>query len=78
MNRLYSHYQSGVEMMNNNYRLLLLTSVPDSTEEVTAVAEKHFLSPTVIFWEMGNTSTKPDVLARIEARSYCQMWCLNG
>jgi len=57
-------------MMNDDYRLLLLTSVPDSTEEVTAIAEKHFLSPTVIFWEMGNTSTKPDVLARIEASEY--------
>ncbi|MSR13060.1 MAG: hypothetical protein EXR86_00520 [Gammaproteobacteria bacterium] len=56
--------------MKFDYRPLLLTSVPDSTAAVTAVASKHFLEPTVIFWEMGNTSTKADVLAQIERRDY--------
>lgn len=57
-------------MINNDYRLLLLTSAPDSTAAVTAVAEKHFHEPTVIFWEMGNTSTKAAVLAAIEESDY--------
>lgn len=57
-------------MMNNDYRLLVLTSVPDSTAEVTAVVKQHFQDPTVIFWEMGSTSTKADVIAQIEASDY--------
>jgi methionyl-tRNA formyltransferase len=57
-------------MTNDEYRLLLLISVPDSTEQVTAVAKRYFQDPKVLFWEMGNTSTKADVLAQIEASDY--------
>jgi methionyl-tRNA formyltransferase len=56
--------------MNNDYRLLLLTSVPGSETEITAIASKHFESPTVMFWEMGNSSTKPKVLAAIDNTNY--------
>lgn len=56
--------------MNNDYRILLLTSVPGSEAQTAAIASRHFADPTVIFWEMGNTSTKPDVLAQIEATDY--------
>ena len=56
--------------MKDKYRLLLLTSVPGSTAEVTAIASRHFADPTVLFWEMGNTSTKASVIATIEAADY--------
>jgi methionyl-tRNA formyltransferase len=56
--------------MNNDYRLLLLTSIPGATEQVTAIAARHFHAPTVKFWEMGNTATKPEVMAQIEACDY--------
>jgi methionyl-tRNA formyltransferase len=56
--------------MINDYRLLLLTSVPGSEAETTAIAGRHFHNPTVIFWEMGNSSTKPEVLAQIEDTDY--------
>lgn len=56
--------------MNANYRLLLLTSDPSSVAEVTAIAERHFHHPTVLFWEMGNTATKADAIGQIEATDY--------
>ncbi len=56
--------------MNDAYQLLLLTSIPGSEAEITAVAERYFKEPTVIFWEMGNSSTKPNVLAQIEGSDY--------
>lgn len=59
-----------VKPVMKKYRPLLLTSVPGSEAEVTAIGQRHFDNPTVIFWEMGNSSTKPEVLARIEATDY--------
>lgn len=56
--------------MIRDYRLLLLTSVPGSEAETAAIAARHFDNPTVIFWEMGNSSTKPKVLAQIEDTDY--------
>lgn len=56
--------------MNDTYRVLLLTSIPDSAAEVMAVASRHFRDPQVLFWEMGNLATKPAVLAGIEACDY--------
>lgn len=56
--------------MARDYRLLLLTSVPGSESETAAIAARSFDDPTVIFWEMGNASTKPGVLAQIEATDY--------
>ncbi len=56
--------------MKTDYRVLLLTSVPGSEAEVTAVAGKYFDPLEVIFWEMGNKTTKPEALARIEACDY--------
>ncbi|MGE0485647.1 MAG: formyltransferase family protein [Gammaproteobacteria bacterium] len=56
--------------MQAPYRLLLLTSIPGSEEEVTAIAKKYFSDVTTLFWEMGNTATKPGVLAAIENTDY--------
>ncbi len=56
--------------MPTDYRLLLLTSIPGSEAEVTTIAGRYFDNPTVIFWEMGNSSTKSQVLAQIEDTDY--------
>ncbi len=56
--------------MKNDYRLLLLTSIPGSEADTAAVAGRYFDDPTVIYWEMGNKATKGDVIARIEATDY--------
>jgi methionyl-tRNA formyltransferase len=52
--------------MDNRYRLLLLTSIPGSEPEITAIAAKYFANPTVLFWEMGNLSNKADVLKAMD------------
>ena len=52
------------------YRALFLSSVPETLDQVTAIANEHFRNPTVIYWEMGNTATKPEALEQIEATPY--------
>ncbi len=56
--------------MNHLYRVLILNSMPGETEKVAAIAARHFHEPAVLFWEMGNKTTKPEVLAAIEACDY--------
>ncbi len=56
--------------MNDIYRVLLLTSIPGSEAETAAIAARHFVAPTVLFWEMGNSASKPQVLAQIEQTDY--------
>ncbi len=56
--------------MADQYRLLLLTSVPGSEAAITAVAEKHFEKPAVLYWEMGNSTTRPEALAQIDATDF--------
>jgi len=53
-----------------DYNALVLSSDPGTLEEVTGIANAHFDRPTVIFWEMGNTATRPGVLEQIEASPY--------
>lgn len=55
---------------NRDYRLLVLTSDPETIDEVTAIGNKHFEHPTVLFWEMGNMATKPDVLRQIDGTQF--------
>lgn len=52
------------------YHALVLSSIPETLDEVTAIANEHFEDPTVIYWEMGNTVTKAAVLEQIEAAPY--------
>lgn len=56
--------------MAKDYRVLLLTSIPGSEAETAAIARRFFENPTVLFWEMGNSATKPGVLAQIENTDY--------
>jgi hypothetical protein len=53
-----------------DYAVLVLTSMPTTLAEVTEIAERSFENVAVIFWEMGNNSTKPDVLRQIEETEY--------
>ena len=55
---------------NRDYRVLILTSDPGTVDEVTAIGRDNFEHVTVIFWEMGNFDTKPDVLREMEATDY--------
>ena len=56
--------------MKNDYRLLLLSSIPDSEAEISAIASRYFDKVTVLFWEMGNFETKPEVLTAIDRTDY--------
>ncbi len=53
-----------------DYRVLLLTSIPDLIDSITAVTKAHLPNVESIYWEMGNNDTKPDVLAQMEASDY--------
>ena len=55
---------------NHDYKVLILTSDPDTIDRVTRVGETHFDNATVLFWEMGNMSTKAAVLQQIEDTQY--------
>ena len=56
--------------MTSDYRPLILTSIPGALAQVTAITQQHFRAPTVMFWEFGNTATKSEVLAAIEATDF--------
>lgn len=56
--------------MNERYRLLVLSSVPGATEDIEAAVSRHFHAARVIYWEMGNAATRPEVYAAIEACDY--------
>ena len=55
---------------NRDYDVLILTSDTGTIAEVTAVGSEYFTNATVLYWEMGNMSTKPDVLRQIEDTQY--------
>ncbi len=55
---------------NGDYRVLILTSDSTTISEVTEIGEKNFEHVDVVFWEMGNMSTKPAVLRQIDAIDY--------
>lgn len=55
---------------NATYRALVLTSDPETIDQVTSIANRYFEDPVVLFWEFGNTATKPGVLSQIEQTDY--------
>jgi methionyl-tRNA formyltransferase len=55
---------------NDDYKLLLLTSDPTTIAEVTEIARRNFKHVTVLYWEMGNLATKPELVRQIEATDY--------
>jgi methionyl-tRNA formyltransferase len=55
---------------NSDYKVLILTSDPGTIDQVTDIGRQHFENVTVLFWEMGNMSTKPVVLQQIEDTPY--------
>ena len=52
---------------NEDYKVLLLTSIPDLIDTLTAMARDHFSNVESIYWEFGNMETKPAVIKQIEA-----------
>ena len=55
---------------NLDYKVLILTSDPGTIAEVTEIGKRNFESVVVLFWEMGDMSTKPAVLQQIDATDY--------
>ncbi len=55
---------------NEDYRVLLLTSIPDLLDTITAMTREHFQNVEGIYWEFGNMETKPDVLKQMEESDY--------
>ncbi|MDP6474060.1 MAG: formyltransferase family protein [Alphaproteobacteria bacterium] len=55
---------------NQNYKVLVMTSLPETIDTVTAMTRQHFSNVESIYWEMGNKETKPVAYARIEACDY--------
>ena len=55
---------------NQDYKVLLLTSIPDLIDTIAALTREHFLNVESIYWEMGNMETKPDVLKQMEESDY--------
>jgi len=47
---------------NRDSKVLILTSDPRTVAEVTKIGRRNFRAATVIYWELGEASTKPDAL----------------
>lgn len=57
---------------NRDSKVLILTSDPRTVGDVTEIGRRSFGEATVLYWEMGDASTKPDVLREIE-RTDCDL-----
>jgi methionyl-tRNA formyltransferase len=55
---------------NGDYKVLILTSDPGTIDEVTEIGRKNFEHSTVLFWQMGDMSTKQDVIHAFEQTDY--------
>jgi len=55
---------------NVDYRVLLLTSIPDLIDSITAVTREHFSHVEGIYWEMGNMEAKREVMKQLDASDY--------
>ena len=42
---------------NQDYRLLLVTSLPESFDTITELARRYFANVEPLYWEMGNKQT---------------------
>lgn len=55
---------------NRDYKVLILTSDPGTISELTEIGKRNFAFSAVVFWEMGNMSTKPAALQQIDETGY--------
>ncbi|MEQ8694266.1 MAG: formyltransferase family protein [Gammaproteobacteria bacterium] len=55
---------------NSDYKVLVLTSEPDTIDTVSSIANAHFSNPTIVYWEFGDSVSKPDALRKIEEADY--------
>ena len=68
--REFETIRTNIVTRNPDYKVLVLSSDPATLDELTGIANEHFADPAIIYWEMGNTETKPAVLEQIEATPY--------
>ncbi len=55
---------------NQDYNVLLLTSVPGIIDSITAMARAHLANVESLYWQMGQKETKAGVFERIAASDY--------
>ncbi len=55
---------------NGDYDVLIVTSWHDHVDRLTEIGRRNFANVAVVYWEIGNLSTKPDVLREIEGTDY--------
>jgi methionyl-tRNA formyltransferase len=55
---------------NQDYRLLLVTSLPESFDTITELARRYFANVEPLYWEMGNKQTRPQVYEQMEASNF--------
>ncbi len=55
---------------NQDYKVLLLTSLPGIMDDITVMTRADFANVESLYWQMGNKGTKSGVLGQIEASGY--------
>lgn len=53
-----------------DYRVLLMTSLPETIDTIAAMTREHFPNVESIYWEMGNKDTKRNAYEEIGASDY--------
>lgn len=54
----------------SDYDVLIITSWHEHLDRLAEIGQRNFSNVAVVYWEVGNLSTKPDVLREIERRDY--------
>ena len=55
---------------NGDYDVLIITSWHDHIDRLAEIGQRNFSNVALVYWEVGNLSTKPDVLREIERTDY--------
>ena len=54
----------------SDYDVLIITSWHEHIDRLAEIGQRNFSNVAVVYWEVGNLSTKPDVLREIERTDY--------
>jgi methionyl-tRNA formyltransferase len=55
---------------NSDYDVLIITSWHEHIDRLAEIGQRNFSNVAVVYWEVGNLSTKPDTLREIERTDY--------
>jgi methionyl-tRNA formyltransferase len=55
---------------NSDYDVLIITSWHEHIDRLAEIGQRNFSNVAVVYWEIGNLSTKPDALREIERTDY--------